>query len=73
VSLAHFPGLPLEGEESISALCRREGIAGSLCYSWSKEFLGAGKQRLAGEGGLGHPVWLGSPPIALNAAPGIKV
>ena len=29
----------LRGEESIAALCRREGIAESLYYSWSKEFL----------------------------------
>ena len=35
----------LRGEESISALCRREGIAESLYYSWSKEFLEAGKRR----------------------------
>jgi transposase len=39
----------LRGEESISALCRREGIAESLYYNWSKEFLEAGKQRLAGD------------------------
>ena len=39
----------LRGEESISVLCRREGIAESLYYSWSKEFLEAGKQRLAGD------------------------
>ena len=26
----------LRGEESISALCRREGISESLYYSWSK-------------------------------------
>ncbi len=39
----------LRGEESISALCRREGIATSLYYSWSKEFLEAGKKRLAGD------------------------
>ncbi len=39
----------LRGEESISALCRREGIAESLYYSWSKEFLEAGKNRLAGD------------------------
>ena len=39
----------LRGEESISALCRREGIAESLYYSWSKEFLEAGKRRLAGD------------------------
>jgi transposase len=37
------------GEESIAALCRREGIAESLYYSWSKEFLEAGKKRLAGD------------------------
>lgn len=39
----------LRGEESIAALCPREGIAESLYYSWSKEFLEAGKQRLAGD------------------------
>ena len=37
----------LRGEESIAALCRREGISESLYYTWSKEFLEAGKQRLA--------------------------
>ena len=37
------------GEESIAALCRREGIAESLYYAWSKEFLEAGKRRLAGD------------------------
>ncbi len=39
----------LRGEESIAALCRREGIAESLYHSWSKEFLEAGKRRLAGD------------------------
>ena len=39
----------LRGEESFAALCRREGIAESLYYSWSKEFLEAGKNRLAGD------------------------
>ena len=39
----------LRGEDSISELCRREGIASSLYYSWSKEFLEAGKKRLAGD------------------------
>jgi transposase len=39
----------LRGEESIAALCRREGIAESLYYNWSKEFLEAGKKRLAGD------------------------
>ena len=37
----------LRGEVSIAELCRREGIAESLYYSWSKEFLEAGKRRLA--------------------------
>ena len=39
----------LKGEESIAELCRREGIAQSLYYTWSKEFLEAGKRRLAGD------------------------
>ena len=39
----------LRGEESIAELCRQEGIAESLYYSWSKEFLEAGKKRLAGD------------------------
>lgn len=37
------------GEETISQLCRREGIAPSVYYKWSKSFLEAGKQRLVGE------------------------
>jgi transposase len=41
----------LRGEESVAALCRREGIAESLYYSWSKEFLEAGKKRLTGDTG----------------------
>ena len=39
----------LRGEDSIAELCRREGIAESLYCSWSKEFLEAGKRRLAGD------------------------
>src|ERR1700724_2442171 len=39
----------LRGEHSIAELCRREGIAESLYYTWSKEFLEAGKKRLAGD------------------------
>ena len=39
----------LRGEESIATLCRREGIAQSIYYKWSKEFLEAGKRRLAGD------------------------
>ena len=39
----------LRGEESIAALCRREGIAANLYYRWSKDFLEAGKKRLSGD------------------------
>ena len=39
----------LRGEYSIAELCRREGIAQSLYYAWSKEFLEAGKKRLSGD------------------------
>jgi transposase len=39
----------LRGEDSIAELCRREGIAQSVYFSWSKEFLEAGKRRLAGD------------------------
>ena len=37
------------GEEGIAVLCRHDGIAEGLYYSWSKEFLEAGKKRLAGD------------------------
>ena len=39
----------LRGEDSIAELCRQEGIAQSQYYSWSKEFMEAGKRRLAGD------------------------
>jgi len=39
----------VRGEESIAELCRREGIASSVYYGWSKEFFDAGKRRLAGD------------------------
>jgi len=39
----------LRGEHSIAELCRREGIAESLYYDWSKEILEAGKKRLSGD------------------------
>ena len=45
----------LHGEESIAKLCRREGISSSMYYGWSKEFLEAGKRRLAGTSRAGHP------------------
>src|SRR5205809_451177 len=47
-----FPACPargLRGEDSIAELCRREGIVQNLYYRWSKEFLEAGKKRLAGD------------------------
>ena len=49
----------LRGEESIAELCRREGIASSMYYGWSKDFLEAGKKRLAGD-------------TARAATPGVK-
>ena len=39
----------LRGEDSIAELCRKEGIVQNLYYRWSKEFLEAGKKRLAGD------------------------
>ena len=39
----------LKGEDSIAELCRREGISPNLYYTWSKEFLEAGKRRLMGD------------------------
>src|SRR5262249_50962842 len=39
----------LRGEDSIAELCGKEGINQNLYYRWSKEFLEAGKKRLAGD------------------------
>ena len=39
----------LRGEESVATLCRREGLNPNLYYRWSKEFLEAGRKRLAGD------------------------
>jgi len=39
----------LRGEDSIAELCRREGIAQGVYYKWSKDFMAAGKRRLAGD------------------------
>ena len=39
----------LRGEDSVAELCRKEGINQNLYYRWSKEFLEAGKKRLAGD------------------------
>jgi Transposase len=40
---------PLRGEDSIAELCRREGIAQGVYYKWSKDFMEAGKRRVAGD------------------------
>jgi len=39
----------LRGEESVAELCRIEGISQGIYYKWSKDFLEAGKKRLAGD------------------------
>jgi transposase-like protein len=39
----------LGGEVSVAELCRKEGINQNLYYRWSKDFLEAGKKRLAGD------------------------
>ena len=39
----------LRGDDSIAELCRKDAIAQSLYYTWSKEFMEAGKRRLAGD------------------------
>ena len=39
----------LRGEDSVATICRRHGIAESMFYKWNKEFLEAGKKRLAGD------------------------
>ncbi len=51
----------LRGEESISEICRREGIASSQYYGWSKEFLEAGKKRLDGDTACSKPFSMRSP------------
>lgn len=39
----------LQGEQSVAEICRREGLNPNIYYRWSKEFLEAGKKRLAGD------------------------
>ena len=39
----------LKGEDSISEICRKEGIVPALYYRWSKDFIEAGKKRLTGD------------------------
>ena len=49
----------LRGDDSIAELCRKEGIAQSLYYTWSKEFMEAGKALLSLPKGA---AWLATPP-----------
>jgi transposase len=39
----------LRGEESITDLCRKEGIHPTMYYKWSKSFLESGKRQLSGD------------------------
>ena len=60
----------LRGEESIAALCRREGIAEGLYYSWSKEFLEAGEKRCQRRSKMGPPRRCKEgPPAAASLSP----
>ncbi len=59
----------LRGEESSAELCRREGIATSLYYSWSKEFLGeaASAPSVKAQGRTANAGWRGIPPVRRRA------
>ena len=39
----------MRGEEKVADICRQFGIAESVYYKWVKDFMEAGKQRLAGD------------------------
>ena len=39
----------LRGEAKVSEICRQVGIAKSLYYKWTKNFMEAGKNRLQGD------------------------
>jgi transposase len=39
----------IRGDDSVSDLCRREGISSNVYYKWLKEFMEAGKARLRGD------------------------
>ena len=57
----------LRGEQSISELCRREGIASNLYYRWSKDFLEAGKKQAASRSS-GGPTLTSAPTMAWRPA-----
>ena len=39
----------LRGEDSIAAICRKHDLHVNTFYSWTKEFMEAGKRRLSGD------------------------
>jgi transposase len=39
----------LRGESSVAEICRKHAITHSMFYRWNKEFMEAGKKRLAGD------------------------
>ena len=39
----------LRGEGTVAEICRRHGIHATVFYRWNKEFMEAGKKRLAGD------------------------
>jgi transposase len=41
----------IRGESSIAEICRKHGIQQTVFYRWNKQFLEAGKKRLAGDTG----------------------
>ncbi len=49
IAVGHAASGVMLSDPAFDALCRRESIAESLYYAWSKEFLEAGKRRLAGD------------------------
>ena len=63
----------LRGEVSIAELCRKEGINQNLYYRWSKEFLEAGKKRLAPRQGYDEPGFLSSACLIVARDPEVDV
>lgn len=39
----------MRGEDTITAICRKNGIHANNYFKWSKEFIEAGKRRLSGD------------------------
>lgn len=39
----------LRGEGTVAEICRKHGIHATVFYKWNKEFMEAGKKRLAGD------------------------